>query len=1038
MDAVGAASDNSRMEVLALLLAAWVLLGPLLVLARVAVLSGKQRELEDEVRALRAQLRRVHPTDDPTAAAVASDLARRRTSEPPLAPQIRDVEGGADEDTTHDAAQRAFDAAREADAAPVPSAAREAPRVALAPATAPTAPDAGQGSVAPPLPQDLASRAEDPGFDWERWLGVRGAAVVGGVAVTLAGLFFVQLAIQRGWIGPAMRDGLAVGVGALALAAFRPLVRRGFAPQASALGGAGTVLVYLGAWAAGRLHGLAPMWVALIVMAGTTAVAGRLALGAKAQVLAAFAVIGGFATPVLLEVGARSTGALFVYLGLLNVGAQLAAARSGWRWLGRVTFAGTLLVQLHWYVPALVRGGPSSEGHVAMLAALGGMALVHLVTVGTIRRAAGVEDTRGARPAPTSLVAAVVVQALFMAHLGRTSAVDASLVPVAVVAAVVAVAAAVFARGFGAPALSFAGGLGGVAVLGAWAVWHPARAGGAPEAYTRLLAEFGGGASLLAFALWVVERDWRRARSAAAEAEPTPSAARTTLTSAMSATGLLVVLAACVGERGGDAPVWLVAGVAATLASLGVLAAPASAAEALALVLGGLAAIALGATLAPARAATLFQGVPLEDQAATALIALVSLGALAAAAARRATLAAVGAAAVSMFAIIVSGVGAGVGGEQPLALAALGAAGALAAALGSRSREQRGEAPVLTAHGLLALAALAVTTLWSVQAAQREGLVPASSVAALVGLAAAVALAGVTARGSLSGTPVAWLTAAPAIAAFLPAVRVLEFRSGVAGITPFVFLLALLPTAAAGLAALWTGSRALAAPRFAVAATLAAFAAGHAMRVHPALVGLGLGATACGLIARSTRRADVQSFATALALLGAFSFLGVGIGGLTFQREASLFAPRLALVAGATAAGLIAARGTLWPKAHGLALLAVTFLWLNLVVLSHYGAGATIRFEAIRAPARDLVMSLVWAIYAAALLTGGQLRRSPALRWASLAFFLATVLKVFLFDLGALRGGYRAASFLGLGVALFGVSAVYQRWVLPRAKVTRT
>ena len=54
-------------------------------------------------------------------------------------------------------------------------------------------------------------------------------------------------------------------------------------------------------------------------------------------------------------------------------------------------------------------------------------------------------------------------------------------------------------------------------------------------------------------------------------------------------------------------------------------------------------------------------------------------------------------------------------------------------------------------------------------------------------------------------------------------------------------------------------------------------------------------------------------------------------------------------------------------------------------------------------------------------------RRSAALRWTSLCLFVAFILKVFLYDLGALTGLSRVGSFLGLAVALLGVSLLYAR-----------
>ena len=58
---------------------------------------------------------------------------------------------------------------------------------------------------------------------------------------------------------------------------------------------------------------------------------------------------------------------------------------------------------------------------------------------------------------------------------------------------------------------------------------------------------------------------------------------------------------------------------------------------------------------------------------------------------------------------------------------------------------------------------------------------------------------------------------------------------------------------------------------------------------------------------------------------------------------------------------------------------------------------------------------------------------SRELRLAALAVIGLTTLKVFLVDMSGLVGLLRVLSFLGLGLALIGLGAVYQRFVLPRS-----
>jgi uncharacterized membrane protein len=74
--------------------------------------------------------------------------------------------------------------------------------------------------------------------------------------------------------------------------------------------------------------------------------------------------------------------------------------------------------------------------------------------------------------------------------------------------------------------------------------------------------------------------------------------------------------------------------------------------------------------------------------------------------------------------------------------------------------------------------------------------------------------------------------------------------------------------------------------------------------------------------------------------------------------------------------------------------------------------------------------SLVWLVYALALLGLGYVTGRRALRHASMLVILATVGKVFLIDMAGLTGLYRVLSFLGLGLALVGIGYFYQRFIL--------
>jgi Predicted membrane protein (DUF2339) len=78
--------------------------------------------------------------------------------------------------------------------------------------------------------------------------------------------------------------------------------------------------------------------------------------------------------------------------------------------------------------------------------------------------------------------------------------------------------------------------------------------------------------------------------------------------------------------------------------------------------------------------------------------------------------------------------------------------------------------------------------------------------------------------------------------------------------------------------------------------------------------------------------------------------------------------------------------------------------------------------------ARDMTLSIAWAVFALVLLGLGTWARRQGLRWVSLGFTLLTVARVFLYDLGKLEGLYRVASMAGLAFSLLAVSRCTRRW----------
>ena len=108
--------------------------------------------------------------------------------------------------------------------------------------------------------------------------------------------------------------------------------------------------------------------------------------------------------------------------------------------------------------------------------------------------------------------------------------------------------------------------------------------------------------------------------------------------------------------------------------------------------------------------------------------------------------------------------------------------------------------------------------------------------------------------------------------------------------------------------------------------------------------------------------------------------------------------------------------------------LALAYLSLEVRALFH-GDGAHRRPTT---DAEQYTYSAVWLAFGVALLAAGVFLRSQAVRFASAAVVILTVLKVFLVDMRDLTGIYQALSFIGLGVVLLGIGWFYQRLLFPR------
>ncbi len=213
-------------------------------------------------------------------------------------------------------------------------------------------PSAVSGPAIPPAPRlDLPRPTvlATPPADLESRIGSHWLNRIGIAAVLVGVSFFLNYAFENGWIGPTGRIviGLIAGVAVVWWSEY--FRKRDYFIFSYTLKALGIGVVYLSLWAAFQVYHLLPSGVVFTFMVIVTGLTCAMAIVQDAEILAAFAIAGGFSTPVLLSTGQNREIELFSYLAVLNVGIlALTIAKAWWR-IPFLGFIGTLALYIAWY-----------------------------------------------------------------------------------------------------------------------------------------------------------------------------------------------------------------------------------------------------------------------------------------------------------------------------------------------------------------------------------------------------------------------------------------------------------------------------------------------------------------------------------------------------------------------------------------------------------------------------------------------------------------------------------------------------------------
>ena len=169
------------------------------------------------------------------------------------------------------------------------------------------------------------------------------------VSVLIGVSYFLKYAFDNEWIGPAAR--VLIGLmGGLGVVFWSERVRRsGYLIFSYSLTAVGIGVLYLSLWASSQLYHLVPNSLVFLAMTSVTAATFGLAIWQDAEVMAAFAAVGAFITPVALSTGENNAISLFTHVAIFDIAAMVLVRYRPWIRVLIGSYVGTLLLYSAWH-----------------------------------------------------------------------------------------------------------------------------------------------------------------------------------------------------------------------------------------------------------------------------------------------------------------------------------------------------------------------------------------------------------------------------------------------------------------------------------------------------------------------------------------------------------------------------------------------------------------------------------------------------------------------------------------------------------------
>ncbi|HAO79504.1 MAG TPA: hypothetical protein DCQ92_11120 [Verrucomicrobia subdivision 3 bacterium] len=204
--------------------------------------------------------------------------------------------------------------------------------------------------LTPPRPAPIPFSKAKPAINWEQFMGVKGFAWLGGLALFLGVAFFIKYSFDNNLVPPELRVAIGFLTGLGLLVGGVVMSRKNFPALSQTLCATGVVILYAVTFACRSIYhfeffGPIPTF---LLMALITTTAFFLAARLNALVVAILGMLGGFLTPILLSTGQDNPVGLFGYIAILDAGLIVVALNKRWHFLTALAALGTAIMQIGW------------------------------------------------------------------------------------------------------------------------------------------------------------------------------------------------------------------------------------------------------------------------------------------------------------------------------------------------------------------------------------------------------------------------------------------------------------------------------------------------------------------------------------------------------------------------------------------------------------------------------------------------------------------------------------------------------------------